>query len=135
MKVTCFTDGDDKDYDGYCKYIKNNDNRKAISSFISNLIKNKSLDKNQILIILEKLLMKSLEFINTENKVNEVEEMTENIYIIVSNIYNVIFETEKWKNTIFPKVLQISQMKNKEHPSISSRIIFKYMDILKVFSV
>jgi hypothetical protein len=125
----------DKDYDGYCKYIKNNDNRKAISSFISNLIKNKSLDKNQILIILEKLLMKSLEFINTENKVNEVEEMTENIYIIVSNIYNVIFETEEWKNTIFPKVLQISQMKNKEHPSISSRIIFKYMDILKVFSV
>ena len=119
----------DKDYDGYCKYVKNNDVRKATSLFIVNLVKIDGLDKIKIITILECFLSKSLEFINTENKVNEVEEMTDNIFVIISNIYSTIFETENWKNEIHPKIIQISQMKNKQHPSISSRIIFKYMDV------
>ena len=119
----------DKDYDGYCKYVKNNDNRKAMSLFIVNLVKINGLDKQYILDILEHFLTKSLVFIDTENRTNEVEEITDNIFIIVSNIYSVIFKTEQWKNNIYPIILKISKMKNKEHLSISSRVIFKYMDV------
>lgn len=119
----------DKDYDGYCKYVKNNDNRKATSLFIVNLVKINGLDKQYIIDILEHFLKKSLLFIDMENKTNEVEEITDNIFIIVSNIYSVIFKTDQWKNNIYPIILQISKMKNKEHLSISSRVIFKYMDV------
>jgi hypothetical protein len=119
----------DKDYDGYCKYVKNNDNRKATSLFIVNLVKINGLDKQYIISILEHFLTKSLQFIDMENKINEVEEITDNIFIIVSNIYLVIYKTSQWKDNIYPIILQISKMKNKEHLSISSRIIFKYMDV------
>jgi hypothetical protein len=133
----------DKDYDGYCKYIKNNDNRKANTLFIVNLIKfmaersqpsvacEGKLDESRIVSILEHFLLKSIEYIDIENKTNEVEEITDNVFIIISNIYSIVSKTEKWKNDIFPKITQISKMKNKEHSSISSRILFKYMDIMK----
>jgi hypothetical protein len=144
----------DKDYDGYCKYIKNNDNRKANTLFIVNLIKFMDsrgrnqpavtcerpmefagkLDKSRIVSILEHFLMKSIEYIDIENKINEVEEITDNVFIIISNIYSIVSKTEKWKTDIFPKITQISKMKNKEHSSISSRILFKYMDIMKFIS-
>jgi hypothetical protein len=89
------------------------------------------LDKSRIVSILEHFLLKSIEYIDIENKTNEVEEITDNVFIIISNIYSIVSKTEKWKNDIFPKITQISKMKNKEHSSISSRILFKYMDIMK----
>ena len=126
------------DYDGYCKYTKTNDQRKAHCMFIVNLIKNNVLDIDVIYDILQYFLTKSLEFIHMENKNIEVEEITENIFIIVTNIYSFIQlyinnnpdENNQWKTNILPNIIKISQMKLKEYPSISNRAIFKYMDII-----
>jgi len=89
---------------------------------------------NNCLIILHYFLQKSLEFIDTENKINEVEEITENIFLIVSNCHEFFDEssekTQLWKDTILPIIIQISQMKLKEHASLSNRFLFKYMDII-----
>jgi len=118
------------DYDGYCKYIKNNDKRKAISLFVVNLIKLHVLPNDIIYMILNHFLDKSIEYIDAENRLNEVEEMSDNIYIITSNIYSVISNSTEWNNTILPKIMNISQMKMKQHVSISNRVLFKYMDIV-----
>jgi hypothetical protein len=130
------------DYDNFCNYTKINDTRRATTMFIVNMFKNKIIDAQCILDILHYFLQKSLEFIETENKINELEEITENIYLIVSNCHvafddctngvdTVQSETcDFWKNTVLPIIIQISQMKLKEHKSLSNRFLFKYMDII-----
>ena len=120
------------DYDGYCKYIKKNDQRKAISLFLVNLSKQHPtvLPVSIIVDILNHFLDKSIEYIQIENRLNEVEEMSDNIYIILTNIYSCISSLPEWNDHILPKITNVSQMKLKQHPSISNRVIFKYMDII-----
>jgi len=120
------------DYDGYCKYIKKNDQRKAISLFLVNLSKQQEdvLPKSIIIDILNHFLDKSIEYIQIEHKLNEVEEMSDNIYVILTNIYSCISSLPEWNDDLLPKITNISQMKLKQYPSISNRVIFKYMDIL-----
>ena len=63
------------DYDGYCGYTKTNDMRKAITTFIVNLVKKKILQEDEIMdiiIYLEELVFK---YSVDENRTNEVEEI------------------------------------------------------------
>lgn len=120
------------DYDNFCNYTKINDTRRATTMFIVNMFKNNIIGMETVLDILHYFLQKSLEFIDTENKINEVEEITENIFLIVSNCHEFFDESSEtyWKDTILPIIIQISQMKLKEHASLSNRFLFKYMDII-----
>ena len=126
------------DYNEYCKVIKLNDNRKSLCLFFVNLVKIKVLKINTIYDILQYFLEKSIELIKIKDKSNEVEEITENIYLIISNLYSYIQSTVNeieytiWKNILLPQVIIISQMKVKDYPSLSNRIIFKYMDIIDI---
>ena len=118
-----------KDYDGFCANTKQNDNRKAMAQFILNMYKNNVLEVDVILDILTFLLQKSTEYIDIENRINEVEEITENIYILVANSPTLLVN-DNWKTNILPVIISISQKKIKDHKSLSNRIIFKYMDII-----
>jgi hypothetical protein len=120
------------DYNGYCNYTKINDHRKSITLFIVNMFKKKIVKEEVILDILDYFVKKSVEYIDIENKINEIEEITENIFIIISNsgLQFAFSDSEKWKENILPSIIKISQMKLKEHVSLSNRIIFKYMDII-----
>jgi hypothetical protein len=125
------------DYNEYCKIIKINDNRKSLCLFFINLVKVKVLKINTIYDILQYFLEKSIKLIEMKDKSNEVEEITENIYLIISNLYSYIqsineIEYTFWKNILFPQIIIISQMKVKDYPSLSNRIIFKYMDIIDI---
>lgn len=120
----------DVDYNAYCNYIKINDNRKATSMFIINMCKNGTIDSKNIVEILDYFVNKSLEYILLENKANEIEEITENIYLIVTNSMSFLEKNDAWEETIMPNIIRISQMKLKEHPSLTNRILFKYMDII-----
>ena len=119
-----------KDYDGYCLYTKKNDNRKAMTLFIFNMYKNKVLEEGIIIDLLYYFLNKSLEYIDTVNRTNELEEITENIFVITSNIHGLMDNNDEWKTNILPMIINISQMKFKEHKSLSNRVVFKYMDII-----
>lgn len=119
------------DYDKYCLNNKENDKRKAMSVFIVNLMKNDILEKNKVLDIIKQLQEMVLKYIDTPNKLNEVEEITENIFLFVTTAKDdFTLENESWK-AILDTVRTCSQMKYKEHTSLSSRAVFKYMDILE----
>ena len=146
-----------KDYDLYCENNKINDKRKAMSAFLVNLMKLELILLDEILNIILMLQETVASYIDQENKSYEVEEITENLYIFlltsVSNInkgmaenkkfsevfgklldsvsYDVKMVTslEKW-GAIISNVEKFSQYKSKEHLSISSRTVFRYMDIL-----
>lgn len=73
------------DYDKFCKINKDNEKRKALSTFFINLMKNNMLTKSQIINILVILLNQINTYISQDNKKNEVDEITENVAILYTN--------------------------------------------------
>lgn len=117
------------DYDKYCDYNKENDRRKAMSAFIVNLSKNDIVEKNIVvdkIIYLEELV---LNYCDTENKTNELEEITENVFILITNALAYMMHEPNWE-IVVNNIKKLAQMKTKDHKSLSSRAVFKFMDIL-----
>lgn len=117
------------DYDKYCDYNKENDKRKAMSAFIVNLSKNDIVEKNVVvnkIIYLEELV---LNYCDIENKTNELEEVTENLFILVTKSLSNMNNEPNWE-IVINNIKHLAQMKTKEHKSLSSRALFKFMDIL-----
>uniref|UniRef100_A0A6C0DC62 MIF4G domain-containing protein n=1 Tax=viral metagenome TaxID=1070528 RepID=A0A6C0DC62_9ZZZZ len=117
------------DYDKYCDYNKENDKRKAMSAFIVNLSKNDIVEKNTVInkiIYLEELV---LSYCDTENKTNELEEITENLFILITKSLSILINEPNWE-LVINNIKHLAQMKTKEHKSLSSRALFKFMDIL-----
>jgi len=151
----------EKDYDRYCDNNKENDKRKATSTFLVNLMKLDLISVDEIMNIILMLQETVLSYIDQENKSYEVEEISENIYTYISTFvkviekkqniskdkkmsdvlielidnikynFNDITVLEKW-NAILENIKICSQYKQKEHLSISSRTIFRYMDMLDI---
>lgn len=117
------------DYDGFCAYNKENDNRRANSMFFIHLMKLHVFEKSAILSCIAHLLELVFLGINEQGKTNEVEEITENIYIFVKNTAEDLGAEREWDD-IMEKIQELSQMKHHSYPSISNRAIFKYMDIV-----
>ena len=69
-------------------------------------------------------------YIDEPNKKNEVNEISENIVIIMSGGLSVIEEHDnnKWEEMV-QFVSKCAGMKSKDHPSLGSKTIFKYMDL------
>lgn len=118
------------DYDGFCAYTKTNDIRKAVSTFIINMSKKGVIPVEYVLDILLYLLDRSIQYIDEENRTNELEEITENLYIFVSQCQTLFTDSPKWKDVCVPHIISISQMKTKDHKSLTNRVVFKYMDII-----
>lgn len=117
------------EYDKFCEYNKKNDRRKALSAFITNLMKKGILQKSTVIDII--LLFQELVFtyIDEPNKSNEVEEITENIFILVTSSYLACNGITEWA-TVLENIVKCSQFKTKDKAGLSNRAIFKYMDIL-----
>ena len=126
------------DYDLFCKVTKQNEKRKAISMFFVNLTLNNIITPEALLTLMRELIVTLLNFINEENKKSEVDELTENIAIL----YNTkILESVKTSSGNFPEYLVINnksiteiitdlaKSKPKDYKSLSSKAIFKYMDL------
>ena len=117
-----------ENYDEFCKNNKENDKRKNIAIFITNIYENGLIAMDQIVSILESFLTVVFENMKKENKTYEVEEITENIYMLLTQQKKILMNVP---SVIYEKILELSQKKAKEDPSISSRAIFKYIDIIE----
>lgn len=117
------------DYDAFCANNKINDARKATAVFIVNLMKKDVLQKDLLVVTINSVIDIVLEYIEIPDKVNQVEEITENIFLLVSESQIFLKDMAEW-NIILEKIREISQLKVKDKKSLSSRAIFKYMDII-----
>jgi hypothetical protein len=119
------------DYDAFCNYNKQNDKKKATAVFIIHMMKQTAILPKNVLDILHHLILKLETFMNTDNQLNEVEEITELVNLFVLEGFNSFMEEKEndlWKIDLL-KIREFSQLKMKEKKSLSSRVIFKYMDI------
>ena len=120
------------DYDAFCNYNKLNDKKKATAVFIIHMMKQSVLLPRDILDIIQHLIIKMELCMNTELQLNELEEMTELVNLFVLEGYTFLSHesnsSEIWQQ-ILVKIREFSQLKVKDKKSLSSRVIFKYMDL------
>ena len=119
------------DYDGYCSYVKENDKRRAMGSFFMMLSARNVLEDTLILSIIEHFQNTIIQHLGIEGKSLECEEISEIIFILVSigNSNPLLTSNSKWNDIIIPNVLILGKLKVKEHLSLTSRIIFKQLDL------
>ena len=120
------------DYEKFCKYNKTNEKRKAIATFFVNLMENKVIEESAIVHLLRNLMQFVFTNVSIENKKNEVDEWTENIAILYNKqiVDNSNITYEKINGLTITELIQLfGHSKVKTYPSLSSRSIFKYLDL------
>jgi len=130
----------EKDYDGFCEMNKNNDKRRAITTFYYNLALNGFIVKSGIVNILKDILISIMNMIKLNDKKNEVDELTEIVGILFNKemIEEVDDESDDLEEyfvldlSIINTVSSLAQKKVKEYPSLSNKAIFKYMDLIEM---
>jgi hypothetical protein len=118
------------DYDGFCNYTKTNDLRKAMASFIINLMKKDAVEKDKVLNLIFSIQVLANGYIESDNRVNEVDEIIENLFLLFTQSKSSLKMEEKWLSNVLPYIEQLSKLKSKDCKSLSSRAVFKCMDIL-----
>jgi hypothetical protein len=123
------------DYDGFCVFVKENEKRRALSTFLVMLVQRNVLPIEMLLNIITDFQSILKQYLVQEGKVHECEELTELLYIIISRgkSNTSIHEKEEWNTIIVPRAQEVSKLSAKDntYPSLSSRIIFKHLDILE----
>lgn len=111
-----------KDYDLFCEINKQNETRVALSVFLT-----KILPKLDVETIIESLLKNVYNEFKKKDNVFVVEQYVENIYMMVQT-YNKeygAFENENITSTI----MNVAMLQPRSIPSVTNKIIFKFMDL------
>jgi len=128
----------DKDYDLFCKINKDNERRKALSTFFVNLMKNEIIPVHDLKSLLCNLLNQLVNFIEEENKKNIVDELTENIALLYSkNLFEGALDLDQTKYmigeaSVLETITKLANSKVKTYPSLSNKSIFKFMDMIEM---
>lgn len=121
------------DYDKFCENNKVNENNRAILLFYVNLMREEVIEKETILEIITFIYDRFFEYMEETNRKNEVEELSELLYLLIKNSHEKLIQCEAWEK-INSNIEYISKLKAKDKPSISNKAIFKHMDIIDEFN-
>lgn len=118
----------EEDYDKFCEINKENQKRRAISSFFVHLMTNEVLSPEKVTNLINILIAKFNEFIDQDNMRNEVDEIGENLCILIGEGREGLEDEECWEqiNTFVEKV---ADMNHRDHSSLTSKVVFKFMDL------
>lgn len=127
----------DENYDLFCKMNNENEKRKALVSFFINLVFYDVIAVNKIEELLIQLLDNLNNLIKEENKKFVVDEYIEIIFILYNkdlfNNNNNNTSINKDNHTkIIENIRYLAGVKVKTYPSLSSKSIFKLMDIVEM---
>ena len=117
-----------EDYNLFCEYNKINEKRRSLSKFFVLCANHNVIDKKDIEYIIKRLLSKIYEYMQQENKINYVEEITENLKIMITN-FNEDFKSVYSYNSIKEEITKLSQLNAKDYLSLNNKILFNFMDI------
>ena len=92
-------------------------------------MRNSLLTKSFVINILKYFQDMLFKNIDEEGRENIVEEITENLFIILINGKPDLSGEKDW-DSIINKIVDITKLVVKEHPSFTSRAKFKNMDII-----
>lgn len=130
----------DKDYDGFCEMNKINERRRAITTFYLNLALNKFIRQEMVVKLLATILTQIVTMIPAANHKNEVDELTEHVGALynksmIQQVDEDAVESEEFYvlgQPIIDTVNDLAKKKAKDYPSLSSKSIFKFMDLTEL---
>jgi len=120
--------GDESDYDNFCKINKDNDKRRSLVSFYTELYKYEILGNDDITILIEKLF----NLMKTTNNKQVFEEVYENIDIILTEIGEELMN-EETSELIQNNIIDILSILNET--KLSKKIKFKLLDIIDILDI
>ena len=121
------------DYDGYCGYVKLNDNRKAMTTFMCYLTKYNVLDGDTLLSITDYIVDLLPVMAERDDAISVVDEYSDNLYILITTVYELFENNINFNKVTVEKLRVISKFRKSgsaRYKSISSRASFKIMDLL-----
>jgi len=130
IHTICIVD-QNEDYDGFCENNKKNEKRKATTVFMGNLLKNQVITETVIMDMIMAMQDLSEKYIDEENRKTEVEEITENLFLLITSSPVSLKTEDLWKAKIEPDIRRFAAYKAKDKASLSNRVVFKYMDIVE----
>jgi len=119
----------DEDYDGFCRVTKMNDKRKAITTFIANVMKKGLVSTELVLSILCGIVKQVHQYIEEDGRIHQIEEISENIFLLVSLCSLEFRELPQWNTQVVPIIDTIIDNKIPKR-SMSNRVLFKFMDMV-----
>jgi len=120
-----------EDYEAFCEANKENERRKAMTEFFIHLMILNVIDVSDIKNIYDKLCDLTLEHKFSEEHKQTNIEISENIYIII-NSGCTVFKEQGLIVSMIDKVRAISNLKVKQHPGLSNKASFKFMDVIDI---
>ena len=117
-----------EDYNLFCEYNKENEKRRALSNFFVICAGYDIIDKQEMKNIIVGFIDQIEEEIKQENKINHVEELVQNISIMVLSGRQFLEESQDYKK-ICEAIDRFSTLNHKDYPSLTSKVVFKFMDI------
>ena len=118
----------EEDYDKFCEVNKENQKRRAISSFFVHLMKNNVLKTEKVINLINILMEKFNSCISQEGMRNEVDEIGENMCILIKEANELLSDHESFQ-TISDFVESVADMDHRKYNSLTSKIVFKFMDL------
>lgn len=120
----------EEDYDLYCDYNKENENRKTMSLFFINLMKYNVFEREHIINLMSKLIDNIEKNINEDDKIEIVEETVSSLHIFIIEGQEELSESESWEE-IITHIKKMSSINKKDFKSLTTKTVFKYMDLLE----
>ena len=121
----------DVNYDEFCRINKINEKRKSLSTFYINLCANNMLPHDKLVELTYNMILRVMEYIPMADKKSHVDEYTENIAILFNRgEYAKVTDKMIDGKTIMETIQMLATSKPKTYPSLSSKCIFKYMDLI-----
>lgn len=121
----------DVNYDEFCKINKINEKRKSLSTFFVNLCANQLLTHDKLVDLAHVMLQRVVQYVSMPDKKAHVDEYTENIAILFNkDEYALVTDKLIDGKTITEIITMLATSKPKTYPSLSSKCIFKYMDLI-----
>jgi len=128
---TITTIDENQDYEGFCKNNKLNDIRRSMNTFLINLYRINECNIQCVLKMINTILDKISLNKDTSSHTHIIEELTENLYIFIIELVSELKTHESWE-TIVNTITDCAKFKVSEHPGLTTRIKFKFMDIMDV---
>lgn len=115
-------------YEEFCKMNVENEKRRCISSFYSELALLNIISSDYIIDLIDKLFIKLFQEGESNIDNNACIEYSENLYILIKT-YNIKLKEYNYYNDILKNIDKIKSIDKKVYPNISSKIKFKFMDL------
>ena len=123
-----------EDYDLYCEITKTNEQRRALALFCVNLFIEGATSSDIVFTLLDNIEERfQNSIIHSETK-PVTDELSEILYIVLINSKEHLDKDDKW-NACMQRVTKFSQMKQSPHNGVTSKSIFKHLDLLDAIGV